>query len=407
MLDFIHNDYTQNQSHEPTHAAEKRSKNYLQIMEHRSLLQTKAAAPVTFSKPLIEREGQGIIYPRTINVVQGKTGVHKSRLVEEFCSVLLAPSGGGQCPLGYRRRSFDRGKLTVLYVDTERNVNDQFPYAIQQIKRKSGHSIEDDVSGFDFISLIGVSREDRFSALKEYLADLRQRTNDHLFIVLDVITDCLSNFNDAAESMRLTDLMNGLINEHDVTFLCVIHENPNEQSSKARGHLGTELSNKASCHLQIGFEKDGQHRDTDLVKVAYLKTRVGRKPDPVYMQYCAQSKGLILADRDLISEVSDSRRTKASTQEVMEELKEVLTEPMPRQDLIAQLVFKLGCGTRTVIDRLKTITDGSITLLNRAGNQCRLMTSKQGVKVVYGLEPLAPDSMPDSEALQLSIQDST
>lgn len=360
---------------------------YTQLTSLRDLIKRRASTDITFSSPLIERHGQGIIYPRTINVIQGKTGVHKSRLVEDFCAALLNTQKAAT-PLGFTAKGINREKLTVLYVDTERNINEQFPYAIQQIKRKSGFGPMEDVPGFDFISLIATRRDERLAALSEYLLTLRHQSDHHLFIVLDVITDCLSNFNDPSESMRLTDLMNTLINEHDVTFLCVIHENPNENSSKARGHLGTELCNKASCQLQIGFEKDGKLKKTRLVKVNFLKTRMSRQPEPLYLKYCEQSKGLISAGRDLISKVADSRRTKATMQEVFEALKQVLNRPRSRQQTITALTNMLKCGSRTVISRLKLILESQTALENAQGQSCRLTTLKQGREVSYQLLPV-------------------
>ena len=44
-------------------------------------------------------------------------------------------------------------------------------------------------------------------------------------------------------------------------------------TDRARGHLGTKIVNKASIVIQIGFEKDAQNHNTELLKVAYLKCR--------------------------------------------------------------------------------------------------------------------------------------
>ena len=52
------------------------------------------------------------------------------------------------------------------------------------------------------------------------------------------------------------DLPNSTINTYDITFLCIIHENPYQE--KARGHLGTELINKSSTALSINIEKDSK-----------------------------------------------------------------------------------------------------------------------------------------------------
>ena len=50
---------------------------------------------ITFSKPIVTIDEKPFIYPRTINVIQGKSGTHKSRLAENLCSVILKGSNHG------------------------------------------------------------------------------------------------------------------------------------------------------------------------------------------------------------------------------------------------------------------------------------------------------------------------
>ena len=152
--------------------------------------------------------------------------------------------------LGFKRLNFD-ATHTVLYVDTERNLSEQFPYALQSIQMKAGHEKTAHPSNFDYISLLEIPRKDRYNTLKEYLNYTRESATNPLFIVLDVSTDCIEDFNKVDKSMELIDLMNAaIINQHDVIFLCIVHENPN--SEKARGHFGTELLNKSSTAIQVG-----------------------------------------------------------------------------------------------------------------------------------------------------------
>ena len=44
---------------------------------------------ITFSDPILSLKDQSFIFPKTLNVIQGKSGSHKSRLAEHICSVLL------------------------------------------------------------------------------------------------------------------------------------------------------------------------------------------------------------------------------------------------------------------------------------------------------------------------------
>jgi len=206
----------------------------------------------------------------------------------------------------------------------------------------------------------------------------------HLFIVLDVITDCVFNFNDTKDSMKLIDMMNQSINRYDVTFLCLIHENPGN-TDKARGHLGTEILNKASTVIQIGFEKDAQNHNTDLIKVAYLKCRSSKKHDPFHVQYSDTEKGLVLADQNTIQETMDSRNQKAALDETIELIGRLLTEPMAKTNLIEQLCFEMDCKERTVEARLKSILTLKLAVPDQNGIAKLLCKRQEGKEVIYYL----------------------
>jgi hypothetical protein len=342
------------------------SENLTKILKSQELLKINSSKPITFSKALISSYGLGAIFPNTINVVQGKKGVHKSRITEAFCCVLLAKK------LGSSFLSFIRDftkSYAVLYVDTERNLKEQFPYAIQKIKEKSGYEIDEHPPNFEYISLIDIKREKRFDTLAEYIVRFREsHKNSHLFIVMDVVTDCVENFNEPKETMKFIDLLNETINNYDVTFLCVIHENPNS-GDKARGHLGTELINKASQVMQIGFEKDSNSNDTELIRLKFLHCRSTRKLDTIYMQYSEEEKGLIIASGETVNEVRHQKQDKASVPAIQSWLSENLQEEMPKDELIKKLREAFDCGERTIEDRLKELVDSECLSKEKKGRQ--------------------------------------
>jgi hypothetical protein len=312
--------------------------NLKKILASQQKIRQRSCEEIQFSKPIITYDDVGIIYPNTINIIQGKKGVHKSRLTEIFCAIMLCIESGKEF-LGMLRDCI--GETVVLYVDSERNINDQFPHAIQKIKLMSGYKITDNPSNLDFISLIDIPRQERYETLDNYIRELRKLHQDkHLFIVFDVVrehsfnkiptlafdfpkvlftfgkfpqakmgmfkftsslTDCVGNFNDVFESMKMVDMLNYTINLSNVTFLCIIHENPSTGSEKGRGHVGTELNNKATQVMQIGFEKDGQGNDTDLIRLKFLHSRNTKRLDPIYLVYDDETKGLILASHSSLN----------------------------------------------------------------------------------------------------------
>lgn len=342
---------------------------------------------ILFAEPILRQNGNAIIFPHTINVIQGQAGAHKSRLVEFICAAMLKLHGFNKELLGYKREDFD-ANYTVVYVDTERNLYEQFPYALQCIQLKAGYEKQDHPHNFKYISLLEIPRKERFGVLGEYLKVLKQETKGPLFIVLDVSTDCIEDFNKTDKSMELIDLMNVAINEHDVVFLCLIHENP--KSEKARGHFGTELMNKASTVMQVSYEKDSKQNDTDLIKIRYLKCRSTARHTPFYAKYLDEHNGLILASSDEIQEVMNGKKQKADLTVVSEYLEMYLGDgsKLSRRDLLDKLTEELGASEKTIEDRLKDISTNKIPLQNQNGKQCYLEKDKSEKSMKYFLTPI-------------------
>lgn len=349
------------------------------LLESQKKIKENKSKPINFSQPILWQKENPVFFPKTINVIQGKAGVHKSRLAETICAALLKTPESNRDLLDFKTNLLSR--YAVCYVDTERNLSDQLPYSLQQIQLKAGYTIQDNPYGFDYISLLEFAREERFDMLNIYLEHIRKQFPMHLFIVLDVITDCVFNFNDTKDSMKLIDMMNQSINRYDVTFLCLIHENPGS-TDKARGHLGTEILNKASTVLQIGFEKDAQNHNTDLIKVNFLKCRSSKKHEPFYVQYSDAEKGLILANASTIQTAFDSRNQKAFLEEITEFLSIHLSEEMPRRKLLELLCDEFDCAERAIEKKLKKIMEFNLPIINHE-NVCTNLCKRSAGKEIY------------------------
>jgi hypothetical protein len=131
------------------------------------LKQTKET-DIKFDDAIILQGSNKVIFPRSINVIQGQSGVHKSRLVENICSAILRRENCRAEMLGFSLSS-SAPEYTLVYIDTERNLSAQFPYALQTIQLNAGYSKVDHPSNFYFTSLVEVQRGERFQALSEFL----------------------------------------------------------------------------------------------------------------------------------------------------------------------------------------------------------------------------------------------
>ncbi|MBC5773136.1 hypothetical protein H8S95_03595 [Pontibacter sp. KCTC 32443] len=373
--------------HTNSSAAGKGASSTLELIRNsRERLRQRIADKIKFADPYVLFHDKGLIYPNTINLIQGKTGSHKSRLVELICVILLARNPELVERISWVRRGSSTQKFRVVYIDTERNERDQLPYALQQIQLKAGYKKNEKPENFDYFSFIQVPRMERHQALEDYLRlELNAKSDEAVVVVLDVITDCVSNFNDSADSMQLLDFLNMQISQHNITFICVIHENPTG-GDKPRGHVGTELQNKSSSQLQIGYEQDAGKRDTELIRVSTLKNRVNAKQPPVYLRYDVHERGLVLAEDALIQQTIDSRRTKVPAADLLDFLKENLREPMSSADLIVMIKKHFGCSRGTAFDRIKELLlDGNRQLIAANVTGPRLEKIPHGKKELYHL----------------------
>lgn len=330
--------------------------NLEKILRSRNILRENVKNKITFSKPILTIKDQPLFFMRTINVLQGKSGTHKSRLAEHICSVLLQKPGYNLDLIGMKLN--DENYHSVCYVDTERNLAEQYPYSLQQIMLNAGYNVSDDIGNFDFITLIDIARPERFNSFRQYLDKIREDHKGHVFVILDVLTDLVENFNDPKCSLQLIDLLNSTINSYDITFLCIIHENPGE-NFKARGHLGTELLNKSSTAISINFEKDKSGNDQDIIKLTFLKNRSSKKIDPVYIKYSQEKRHLVYADADEIEKAIHSKEMKANIFDVANFIVERFKKPVAKKDMIKILYQEFDCTARTIEDRLKDLLTGA------------------------------------------------
>ncbi|WP_266366633.1 AAA family ATPase [Tellurirhabdus rosea] len=351
------------------------------LKEKEARLKERACAEVVFSPSLISRQGVGIVGRGTLNVVQGRHGSHKSRIAETLSALLLSTN-----PIPARNLDFERGTdepITVCYIDTERNNTEELPKAIQNIKLKAGYSLGETPDNFRFTSIKDNPRSQRLLAIRLFIQELRRSTTDHLFVVLDVVTDCVGSFNDDKEAMELFDFAGRLCEEFNSTFLLVIHENPG--SEKARGHVGTEAINKASTVIQIGYENE----NNDLIRLKFLKLRHGKKPAQIYLKYDDTEKGLVLAQDDDVAQHLDNRKQKAGTDEIRQELGCLLAEgPLSHSAIIKELMDRFSASDRTVRDRLSEVEKQPL-IICPDGFKASLLKYRQDRHMYYKLEPIA------------------
>lgn len=362
-----------------------------------------ASKPVLMvHSPVTDEDGTGYLFPCTINTIQGQTGTFKSRLSAIICASLLNP---GRAYLdGVFMPVKEAPKTVLVYVDTERNIAEQLPVAMRGILERAGYDPRNgrDCDNFVYTSLIDVSRQDRSEAVRQLLRHYRETfpaPEWQMFVVLDVLTDCVEDFNNARQSLAFIDDLNRMANREQCSFLCVLHENPG--SEKARGHLGTELQNKSSTLISISFEKDKRGDNTDIIRVKWLKTRNTARPQPVYLTFDQDKMDLVLADEMEVKTTVGEREKEGGLDDVIERIAEFV--PMApahitQVTLIDKLMGAMGIGRSKAAEKIKEVREKKLPVYGPQFEQCTLIEGKQGKSMILSLQPVPEAADPATPA---------
>ncbi|WP_157830331.1 AAA family ATPase [Siphonobacter sp. SORGH_AS_0500] len=342
-------------------------------------LKELSSKPVTQSAPLLELNGTGIFRRGTVNMIQGRFGSHKSRLAELLASRMIMRPGCTNNFLGFKTPYQER--FAVLFIDTERSVKEELPPVLQRIRKQAGYDPYNDPDGFYYTSLKDLDRKERLNAVREYLSYIRKQTSYHLCIFLDVLTDCARSFNDDSDALNLLDFLGKLTDEHNATVFTVVHENPSGVEAKARGHVGTEATNKASTVLSIGYDRTAEGKETDLIKIQFIKLRSAKRPTPMYLQFDAETASLREADPSLI--ISPDKA------DPLDELAEFLSVELKEPKNFSQLVAKSKNAKNTLRKRLEEFMQEEREVYGDEGEAYYLTTGNgpQNSKI-YSLKPV-------------------
>jgi hypothetical protein len=205
-------------------------------------------------------------------------------------------------------------------------------------------------------------------------------------VVLDVSTDFLGDFNSVNDTMVLSDLMNMMINQHNVTFICVIHENPG--SEKARGHFGTEMFNKASTVIQVADVKNDQGIVGNY-KLNYKKNRNTKRLPTLYFKYDEEIRGLVELDAESVKELLDSQK-KMNQRSIVKQIIESHFEKQDnvlRQEVISSIEQELDIRDRTSGKILNDVLENEV-IISKNGIPHKLMIRNVKSKHQYYLLPL-------------------
>lgn len=175
------------------------------------------------------------------SLVKGKAKSKKSFFINMAIS-----SAVGEGMLQNRLRSpLKQNYNEVLYFDTE-----QSRYHVQKAVQRICDQIK--IKLPPNLKTYGLRKENPAERLK--LIEFAIENTENLgFVVIDGIRDLITSINDEIESTHVASKLLKWTELYNIHIIVVLHENPG--SDKARGHIGTELTNKAETVISIEVDK--------------------------------------------------------------------------------------------------------------------------------------------------------
>ncbi len=140
--------------------------------------------------------------------------------------------------------SFPKGKNKIIYIDTEQ-ANFHAKRVLDRIFKIA--NLPTDVHP-DFFS---------FYTLRQYPTKFRLQIIDYIIkhekqaglVIIDGIRDVVKSINDENEATEVSNYLLNWTAEHNLHIVTVLHQNKGDEN--VRGHLGSELENKAESVITV------------------------------------------------------------------------------------------------------------------------------------------------------------
>lgn len=139
------------------------------------------------------------------------------------------------------------GKKGVLYFDTEQSRY----HAVKTINCIHQVAEKAVIEGFTGYCLRQFNPIERLKLI-EYAIE---STPNLGLVVIDGLRDLITAINDEGQATKLTSLLLKWSAERDIHIIGVLHENKGDNN--ARGHIGTELVNKAETVISVSIKNSG------------------------------------------------------------------------------------------------------------------------------------------------------
>lgn len=241
------------------------NKDYSQLVMADSLASMMAEATISVSNnytqsPEVLKIGDSVI--GTLGNFSASIGKAKSKKTFNVSAIVASALSEGRV-LHYKSE-FPSDKRCILYIDTEQGRH-HCQKVLNRILRLANLPADIDPENLKLLALRKYSPEDRL-AIVEYALDTIPNIG---LVIIDGIRDFVYDINSPSEATRIISKLMQWTDDRQIHIHTILHQNKNDEH--ARGHIGTELNNKAEAIMQI--EVDKEDKSISIVEAVHIRDK--------------------------------------------------------------------------------------------------------------------------------------
>ncbi|MFI2744198.1 AAA family ATPase [Zhouia sp. PK063] len=222
------------------------------------------------------------------SLIIGKAKSRKSFFINIVVSTVLS----NEIILNQFKGSLPQDQNTVLYFDTE-----QGKYHVQlALKRVCDQIKIKEPTNLQVYGLRSLKPSERLKLI-EYAIYNTEKLG---FVIIDGIKDLMNSINDEAEATMIASKLLKWTEEKNIHIVTVLHQNKSDNN--ARGHIGTELINKAETVLSV--TKNEQDKDISIVEAQQCRNK---EPDPFAFEINEHGLPVIVKDFAVRTETNKNK----------------------------------------------------------------------------------------------------
>ena len=178
-------------------------------------------------------------------------------------SAMTAAALSGKKVLTYEV-NLPEGKNKILYVDTEQSKT-HCKKTLARILALANLPEGIDNERLEFLSLRKYTPKERIEIIECALVT----TEGIGLVIIDGVRDLLFDINAPLEATQITSILMRWTDEYQIHIHTILHQNKGDEN--ARGHIGTEINNKAETIIKV--EKDKSDENISMVSAVLTRAQ--------------------------------------------------------------------------------------------------------------------------------------